>query len=174
VFLFNFVFLVVSIILFMGGHEISIKWIFYFRTSLPINEISYIQYINGKRKKSPRIKSHKTSRKKSHRKNVTIYFFHIYYTPESHSMYNEWLCPYPGYGVYRHFQNLFGDMVSSIEAPSTSHLRWCSEVVPEVIVCAGATGSCITGYDVTGNDVTGSREPEMKGRSFPAVFPELL
>jgi hypothetical protein len=30
---------------------------------------------------------------------------------ESHSMYNEWLCPYPDYGVYRHFQNLFGDMV---------------------------------------------------------------
>jgi hypothetical protein len=71
---------------------------------------------------------------------------------------------------------------SSIEAPSIYYLRWCSEVVPEVI--AGATGSCITGYDVTGscitgscitgNDVTGSREPEMKGRSFPAVFPELL
>jgi hypothetical protein len=46
--------------------------------------------------------------------------------------------------------------------------------VPDVIVCAGATGSyitgydvtgnCITGYDITGNDVTGSREPEMKGR----------
>jgi hypothetical protein len=27
-------------------------------------------------------------------------------------MYNEWLCPYPGYGVYRHFQNVFGDMVA--------------------------------------------------------------
>ena len=38
-------------------------------------------------------------------------------------------------------------------------------VVPEVIVCACATGSCITGYDVTG-----SREPEIKGRSFPAFF----
>jgi hypothetical protein len=76
---------------------------------------------------------------------------------------------------------------SSIEAPSIYYLRWCSEVVPEVIACA--TGNCITGYDVTGscitgscitgNDVTGSREPEMKGRSFPAFFlpgisPELL
>ena len=30
----------------MGGHEISIKSIFDFRTSLPINEILYIQYIN--------------------------------------------------------------------------------------------------------------------------------
>jgi hypothetical protein len=29
----------------MGGHEISIKSIFDFRTSLPINEILYIQYI---------------------------------------------------------------------------------------------------------------------------------
>ena len=27
-------------------------------------------------------------------------------------MYNEWLCPYPGYGVYRHFQNVFDDMVA--------------------------------------------------------------
>ena len=35
----------------MGGHEISIKSIFDFRASLPINEILYIQYINGKRKK---------------------------------------------------------------------------------------------------------------------------
>ena len=64
---------------------------------------------------------------------------------------------------------------SSIEAPSTSHLWGCCVGVPEVIVCAGATGSCITGYDVTG-----SREPEMKGRSlpafffYPAFFPELL
>ena len=41
----------------MGGHEISIKSIFDFRTSLPINEILYIQYINGKRKKSHRKKS---------------------------------------------------------------------------------------------------------------------
>jgi hypothetical protein len=24
----------------------------------------------------------------------------------------EWLCPYPGYGVYRHFQNFYGDMVA--------------------------------------------------------------
>ena len=31
----------------MGGHEISIKPIFDFRTSLPINEISNIQYINA-------------------------------------------------------------------------------------------------------------------------------
>jgi hypothetical protein len=30
----------------MGGHAISIKSIFDFRTSLPINEILYIQYIN--------------------------------------------------------------------------------------------------------------------------------
>jgi hypothetical protein len=30
----------------MGGHEISIKSIFDFRTSLPINEILYIQYID--------------------------------------------------------------------------------------------------------------------------------
>ena len=30
----------------MGGHEISIKSIFDFRTSLPINEILYIQYTN--------------------------------------------------------------------------------------------------------------------------------
>ena len=35
----------------MGGHESPIKRIFDFRTSLPINEILYIQYINGKRKK---------------------------------------------------------------------------------------------------------------------------
>jgi hypothetical protein len=27
-------------------------------------------------------------------------------------MHNEWLCPYPGYGVYRHFQNFYGDMVA--------------------------------------------------------------
>jgi hypothetical protein len=59
--------------------------------------------------------------------------------------------------------------VSSIEAPSIYYLWGCCVGVPEVIVCAGATGSCITGYDVTGscitgNDVTGSREPEMKGR----------
>ena len=56
--------------------------------------------------------------------------------------------------------------MSSIEAPSTYHLRWCSEMVPEVIAYACITGSYITGYDVTGNDVTGtgSHEPEMKGR----------
>jgi hypothetical protein len=30
----------------MGGHEISIKSMFDFCTSLPINEILYIQYIN--------------------------------------------------------------------------------------------------------------------------------
>ena len=35
----------------MGGHDISIKRIFDFRTSPPINEILYIQNINGKRKK---------------------------------------------------------------------------------------------------------------------------
>jgi hypothetical protein len=45
--------------------------------------------------------------KKVTRKKLTIYVFHIYYTPESHSMYNEWLCPYPSYGVYRHFQIIF-------------------------------------------------------------------
>ena len=48
---------------------------------------------------------------------------------------------------------------SSIEAPSTSYL-WGIDGDRDV------TGSCITG-----NDVTGSREPEMKGRSFPAFFP---
>jgi hypothetical protein len=52
----------------------SIKSIFDFRTSLPINEILYIQYINGKQKKSHRIKSHKTSSKKVTGKKVTIYF----------------------------------------------------------------------------------------------------
>ena len=36
----------IIVCLFMGGHEISIKSIFGFRTSLPINEILYIQYIN--------------------------------------------------------------------------------------------------------------------------------
>jgi hypothetical protein len=41
----------IIVCLFMGGHEISIKSIFDFRTSLPINEILYIQYINGKRTK---------------------------------------------------------------------------------------------------------------------------
>jgi hypothetical protein len=30
----------------MGGHEISIKSMFDFSTSLPINEILFIQYIN--------------------------------------------------------------------------------------------------------------------------------
>jgi hypothetical protein len=57
----------------MGGHEISIKSIFDFRTSLPINEILYIQYINGKWKKS-----HKTSSKKSHRKKSHNIFFPRY------------------------------------------------------------------------------------------------
>jgi hypothetical protein len=46
----------IIVCLFIGGHEISIKRIFDFRTSLPINEILYIQYINGKRKKSQRKK----------------------------------------------------------------------------------------------------------------------
>jgi hypothetical protein len=41
-----------------------------------------------------------------------MYFFpHLLY-PESHSMHNEWLCPYPGYGVYRQFQEHFGDIVA--------------------------------------------------------------
>jgi hypothetical protein len=48
---------------------------------------------------------------------------------------------------------------SSIWGQLKPHLRGCYEGVPEVIACAGATGSCITG-----NDVTGCREPEMKGR----------
>jgi hypothetical protein len=64
-------------------------------------------------------------------------------------------------------------------------------VVTEVIACACATGSCITGYDVTGSCITGydvtgrystemtspevvNRKLEVKGRSFPAFFPELL
>jgi hypothetical protein len=61
--------------------------------------------------------------------------------------------------------------------------------VPEVIACARATGSCITGNDVTGScitgyDVTGSREPETGNEReiitaffypyFPRFFPELL
>ena len=41
----------IIVCLFIGGHAISIKLIFDFRTSLPINEILYIQYLNGKRKK---------------------------------------------------------------------------------------------------------------------------
>jgi hypothetical protein len=41
----------IIVCLFIGGHEISIKLIFDFRTSLPINEILYIRYINVKRKK---------------------------------------------------------------------------------------------------------------------------
>jgi hypothetical protein len=62
----------IIVCLFMGGHEISIKRIFDFRTSLPKNKILYIKYINGKRKQSHRkkghrIKSHKTRRKKSHK-----------------------------------------------------------------------------------------------------------
>jgi hypothetical protein len=64
----------------------------------------------------------------------------------------------------------------SIEAPSIYYLRWCSEVVPEVIACACATGSCITGYDVTGSCITGSyitgndvtgNEREIISRVFP-------
>ena len=52
--------------------------------------------------------------------------------------------------------------VSSIEAPSTSHLSGIDGD-------RDVTGSCITGYDVTGSCITGScitgiREPEMKGR----------
>ena len=64
--------------------------------------------------------------------------------------------------------------VSSIWGQLKPYLRGCYEGVPEVIVCAGATRSCITGYDVTGScitgscitgyDVTGSHETEMKGR----------
>ena len=50
----------------MGGHEISIKSIFDFRTSLPINEILYIKYINGKRKKKSQKK--KSQDKKSQEK----------------------------------------------------------------------------------------------------------
>ena len=69
----------IIVCLFMGGHEISIKSIFDFRASLPINEILYIQYINGKREKSHRIKSHKTSTKKSH----NIFFLHLLYPGKS-------------------------------------------------------------------------------------------
>ena len=36
----------IIVCLFMGEHEISIKSMFDFCTSLPINEILYIQYIN--------------------------------------------------------------------------------------------------------------------------------
>ena len=102
----------------LGGHEISIKLIFDFRTSLPINEILYIRYINVKRKKSHRkkchrIKSHQTSRKKitgkkvtrkkSHRKNShNIFFPHLLY-PRKVTVCIISDCPYPGYGVYRHF-----------------------------------------------------------------------
>jgi peptide subunit release factor RF-3 len=46
--------------------------------------------------------------------------------------------------------------------------------VVDCVVDGDVTGSYITGSCTTGNDVTGSREPEMKGRSFPAFFPELL
>jgi hypothetical protein len=66
----------IIVCLFMGGHEISIKSIFDFRTSLPINEILYIQYINGKRKKCHRIKSHKTSSKKKSQKKKSQYIFY--------------------------------------------------------------------------------------------------
>jgi hypothetical protein len=47
----------------MGGHEILIQSIFVSRTSLPINEILYIQCINGKRKKKSQDK--KSQEKKS-------------------------------------------------------------------------------------------------------------
>jgi hypothetical protein len=64
----------------MGGHKISIKSIINFRTSHPINEILYmfLQYINGKRKTSHRIKSHtrqvgkKVTGKKVTRKKVAL------------------------------------------------------------------------------------------------------
>ena len=58
--------------------------------------------------------------------------------------------------------------ISSIEAPSSYHLWWCCVVVPEVIVCAGATGSCITGYDVTGSCITGN-EREIISHVFPGT-----
>jgi hypothetical protein len=64
------------------------------------------------KKKVRRQVGKKVTRKKVAGKKVTIYFFHIHYTPESHSMYNEWLCPYPGYGIYSHFQKKFCDMVA--------------------------------------------------------------
>ena len=88
----------IIVCLFMGGHAISIKRIFDFRTSLPINKILYIKYINGKqkqshRKKGHRIKSHKTSRKKSHKnksqekshrkKSHNIFFPHLLYPGKS-------------------------------------------------------------------------------------------
>ena len=68
----------ILVCLFMGGHKISIKSIFDFRTSLPINEILYIQYINGKRKKSHRIKSHK---KKKSQEKMSLYIFSTFTIP---------------------------------------------------------------------------------------------
>jgi hypothetical protein len=40
---------------------------------------------------------------------------------------------------------VYGYDTSSIDAPSIYYLRGCYGVLPEVIVCAYATGSCITG-----------------------------
>ena len=77
--------------LFMGGHEIS------------INEILYIQYINGKRKKSHRKKKSqdkksqvkqekksqekKSQEKKSQEKSHNIFFPHLLYPGRSQYVY---------------------------------------------------------------------------------------
>ena len=52
-------------------------------------EITGIRKKKVTRKKVRRQVGKKVTRKKVAGKKVTIYFFHIYYTPESHSMYNE-------------------------------------------------------------------------------------
>jgi hypothetical protein len=41
----------------------------------------------------------------------------------------------------RHPREATDIVKTSIDAPSTSYLWWCCVVVPEVIVCACATGS---------------------------------
>ena len=62
----------ITVCLFMGAHQISIKSIFDFRTSLPINEILYIQYIYGKRKTKSQEK--KSQEKKSQEKKSQYMF----------------------------------------------------------------------------------------------------
>jgi hypothetical protein len=60
--------------------------------------------------------------------------------------------------------------ISSIEAPSTYYLRWCSEVVPEVaspdmtspeVASPEMTSSDVASPDMTSPEVA---SPEMKGR----------
>jgi hypothetical protein len=72
----------------MGEHEISIKPLFDFRTPLPINEILYIQYINGKRKKVTGTKvtkqvGKKVTRKSHRKKSDNIFFPHLQYSGKS-------------------------------------------------------------------------------------------